>query len=249
MTTSPLISVITVVYNGDEHLQQTIDSVANQTYSNIEYIIVDGGSTDKTLDIIKANNARISNWISEPDQGLYDAMNKGAALANGELVGTINSDDWYEANAVELIVKAYLENPDKKVFHADKRCIESNGQSHVKKAKTRPFLLKYHAMIYNHPTMFIHRDIYKNLSYNTQLSSLSDYELTLRVYLSQPEVFYYLPVVISNFRLGGISGKISFWTSINENYRARRNAGMSFIGAAFAYCIRVGFSVYKLIIR
>ena len=107
----PLISIITVVYNGEEYLEQTINSVINQTYKNIEYLIIDGGSTDGTLDIIKKYDNHISYSVSESDKGLYDAMNKGISIANGELIGMINSDDWYELDAVELIVNKYLENP------------------------------------------------------------------------------------------------------------------------------------------
>ncbi len=242
---TPLISVITVVYNGEKHLQQTIDSVSNQTYKNIEYIIIDGGSSDKTLKIINNNQDKISKWISEPDNGLYDAMNKGYALSNGELVGTINSDDWYEKNAVEIIVNEYINHPNKKIFHADKNCIEINGNSHIKKAKTSPFLLKYHAMVLNHPTMFVHKDIYKTQKYNTELSSLSDYQYTLQVYLKNNDVFQYIPKVISNFRLGGISGKIPLMKSIKENDIARKNAGMNLFQRAFAVIFRAMFEFYK----
>lgn len=249
MENTILISIITVVYNGEKYLQQTIDSVYNQTYKNIEYIIIDGGSTDGTLDIIKKNKEKISKWISEPDKGLYDAMNKGISMAGGKLIGMINSDDWYEPNAVELVVKTFLEHPQKKLFHADKRCIESNGNSHIRKANNSKFLLKYHGMVYNHPTMFIHQDIYKTTGYNTKLKSLSDYQLTLQVYLQQPGVFHYIPCVISNFRLGGISAKISNLDSLNENFVARRNAGMSFFGASFAYGFRIIFWLYKFISR
>lgn len=247
MESKPQISIITVVYNGEKYLQQTIDSVYNQTYKNIEYIIIDGGSTDGTLDIIKKNKEKISKWISEPDKGLYDAMNKGSRLANGELIGTINSDDWYELDAIETVVNAYLEHPQRKIFHADKNCIDPNGKDHIKKARTSSFLLKYHAMVLNHPTMFVHKDIYKKHKYNTELSSLSDYQFTLEVFLDDFSVFYYIPKVISNFRLGGISGKVSIKQSIKENYLARKNAGMSFFGRLFAVCFRIVFLAYKTI--
>ena len=114
-----LVSIITVVYNGEKYLQQTIDSVVNQSYRNIEFIIIDGGSTDGTLDIIKANEESVSKWISEPDEGLYDAMNKGIRLSRGEIIGMINSDDWYELDAVKIMVEAFLNNPTKNIFHAD----------------------------------------------------------------------------------------------------------------------------------
>ncbi len=116
MSKLPLVSIITVVYNGAKTLEQTILSVLNQTYKNIEYIIIDGESTDGTLDIIEMYRDKISTCISEPDEGLYDAMNKGVSIANGELIGIINSDDWFEKNAVELVVSSYVNNLNKKVF-------------------------------------------------------------------------------------------------------------------------------------
>ena len=245
MIKQPLISVITVVFNGEKYLQQTIDSVFNQTYGNVEYIVIDGGSTDGTLEIIKANSTKISKWISEPDKGLYDAMNKGYRLASGELVGTINSDDWYEVNAIETVVNEYIKHPNKKVFHGDKNCIETNGNTHIKKAKTSRFLFKYHAMVYNHPTMFVHKDIYKNQNYNISLSSLADYQYALEVYYNDNSAFHYIPKTISNFRLGGISGNLSLWKSIKENYIARKNAGMSVWGRIFAVIFRLAFTVLK----
>jgi len=243
---TPLISIITVVYNGEKYLQQTIDSVHNQNYKNIEYIIIDGGSTDGTLDIIKENEVKISKWISEPDNGLYDAMNKGANLSSGDLIGTINSDDWYELDAVQNIVNAYLKNPTKKIFHADKNCIEPKGETHIKKAKTSSFLLKYYGMVLNHPTMFIHNDVYKYHQYNINLTSLSDYQYVLSVFLKNKNTFCYIPKVISNFRQGGISGGLSLKQSLKENYFARKNAGMNFPQRIFAILVRLLFEIYKV---
>lgn len=90
------ISIVTVSYNAAKTIEQTIKSVINQTYSNIEYIVIDGGSTDGTVDIIRKYEDRIAYWVSEPDGGIFDAMNKGIKVATGEVVGIINSDDWYE---------------------------------------------------------------------------------------------------------------------------------------------------------
>ena len=92
----PLISIVTVVLNDAKHLEQAIKSVLGQTYDNIEYLIIDGGSTDGTLDIIRKHEKAIDYWVSEPDSGIYDAMNKGVSLATGDLIALLNSDDWYE---------------------------------------------------------------------------------------------------------------------------------------------------------
>src|ERR1700742_4639960 len=92
---NPLVSVVTVVYNGAKHLEQTINSVLNQSHKNVEYIIIDGGSTDGTLDIIKRYEDKIDYWQSERDGGIYFAMNKGVSLAKGELIGILNADDFY----------------------------------------------------------------------------------------------------------------------------------------------------------
>ncbi|MFT4800479.1 MAG: glycosyltransferase involved in cell wall biosynthesis [Flavobacteriaceae bacterium] len=249
MEKQPLISVITVVFNGEQFLQQTIDSLRNQTYKNFEYIIIDGGSKDNTIDIIRKNEDIVSKWVSEPDKGLYDAMNKGARMATGELVGTINSDDWYENDALEIVVKAFLKHPNKKIFHADILCVESDGRKYLRKAKTSPFLFKYYGMVKNHPTMFIHKSIYENHHYNIELSGLSDYQFALSIYLKDKTVFYYIPKTLSNFRLGGISGQLSLTKSLKENYIARKNAGMNILQRILGILTRLSIEFVNLLKR
>ena len=245
----PLISIVTVVYNGFASLEQTIKSVLNQSYSNIEYIIIDGGSTDGSLDIIKKYEDKIAIYISEPDNGLYDAMNKGIAHAKGLLIGLINSDDWYEQNAVALVVESYNNNPQKKIFYGDKKCVLPNNDSFIRKANNNDFLIKYHGMILNHPTMFIHNDVYKKYSYNTSLSSLSDYQLVLSAYLEDKTSFQYIPALITNYRIGGISARLSLHKSIKENYIARRNAGMTIFQCFFGILIRISLEIFRVFKR
>ena len=105
MSKKPLVSVITVTYNAKSYLEQTIQSVFAQTYPHIEYIIIDGASTDGTLDIIKRHEKKIAFWVSEKDNGIYDAMNKGIRAANGELIGIINASDYYEPDTISEVVK------------------------------------------------------------------------------------------------------------------------------------------------
>ena len=231
---TPLVSIITVVYNGEKYLEQTIESVINQTYKNIEYIIIDGESTDKTLEIIKKYEKYISFWISEPDKGLYDAMNKGIKIAKGELIGMINSDDWYESNAVDIMVNAYKNNPTKSIFHADRYDIDQNGDKKIRRFNKSSFKFKYYGMTYNHPSMFITKTEYAKHLYNIELHSLSDYQFILEAFLRDRESIFYVNNPIVNYRLSGISSKISSIKSKKESYVARKNSGMNFFSCIFA---------------
>jgi glycosyltransferase involved in cell wall biosynthesis len=244
------ISIITVVYNGAKTLEQTILSVINQTYKNIEYIIIDGGSTDGTIDIIKKHEDKISFWISEKDKGLYDAMNKGIGYAKGEIIGMINSDDWYELNAVELIVDAYKNNPDKKIFHGDRYDILQDGQKRLRRFNPSRFKFLYYGMTYNHPSMFVHKEIYRNHLFNTELKVLSDFEFVLSAYLKNFNQFHYIPLPYVDYRLDGISGNISLKTMISEGYVARKNAGLPLLKNLLSLVIRLNFWIFsKIILR
>uniref|UniRef100_UPI00404A9853 glycosyltransferase family 2 protein n=1 Tax=Gelidibacter sp. TaxID=2018083 RepID=UPI00404A9853 len=236
-----LVSIITIVYNGEKYLQQTIDSVHNQTYKNIEYIIIDGGSTDKTLDIIKQNKDKITTWISEADNGLYDAMNKGIKLANGKLIGTINSDDWYELDAVELSVSMFLKNKFARVIHANRYDVYPNGKRVEFKFNDSVFKFKYFNMTYSHPSMFVVKEEYDKHLYNTVLNSHSDYQFTLEVFLNNQNAFVHIPKPLVNFRLGGVSSNLSFLQEIHEGFYARKSAGMNILENLFSICLLIFF--------
>ena len=222
----PLVSIITVVFNGVETIEQTIKSVIHQSYNEIEYIIVDGESTDGTLNIIKKYEEYIDHWVSESDEGLYHAMNKGISLSNGELIGIINSDDWYEPRAIELVVNSYLQNPDKMIFHGDRYDILEDGSRKLYKYNPSEFKFLYTSMTYNHPSMVISKKVYDKHLYNTLLKSYSDYEFILKNYLENPHVFKYIPIAYVNYRLDGISAKQPLFQNIKEGSRARINAGL-----------------------
>jgi len=249
MNESLLVSVITVVYNGEKHLQQTIESVFSQTYKNIEYIIIDGGSNDGTIELIKANEEHIDYWISEPDKGLYDAMNKGISKAKGELIGMINSDDWYELDAVEIVVNAYLKNTTKRIFHADRYDIYPDGKKKVFAFNPSIIKFKYFAMTYNHPSMFVSSKVYDDYKYNTNLKVYSDYQFALTSFLKNKDQFVYIKKTIVNFRLGGVSGQIPLLKILKEGFRARRNAGMNFVKSSMAIACKFGLEMIKLILN
>ena len=243
----PLVSIITVVYNGEKYLRQTIESVLNQVYKNIEYIIIDGGSTDNTLNIIKEYGDKIDTVISEPDKGLYDAMNKGIKIAKGEFIGMINSDDWYELNAVETIVNAYRNNPLKTIFHADRFNIEEDGSRKIRKFNPSIFKFKYYGMTYNHPSMFIHKDIYSKHLYNINLKALSDYEFVLKNFIYDSKYFMYIPFAYVNYRLDGISGTMRTKNALKEGWIARKNAGLNLFENLFSLNFRIlSIIIFKL---
>ncbi|RYY10474.1 MAG: glycosyltransferase, partial [Chitinophagaceae bacterium] len=155
MNQFPLISIITIVYNGEKHLEQTILSVTGQDYPNIEYIIIDGGSKDGSVGIIKKYETRLKYWVSEKDNGVSDAFNKGLAQATGEFVGMINADDWYAPGAFRQVSAFFADNDvlygDMQMWKAEKKEYVIQGNHNLMEAE----------MSVNHPTVFVRRSCYE----------------------------------------------------------------------------------------
>lgn len=205
-----LVSVITVCYNSEMTMEDTIKSVLQQTYQNIEYIIIDGGSKDKTLDILKqyepAFNGRMK-ITSEPDEGIYDAMNKGIRKASGELIGILNSDDFYEPDAVENMVQAYRENKtDYMILYGFQRNLK-HSRSHDEEISVVLFHHDYlKQQMITHPTCFVTPKLYEKYGvFNTTYQSSADYEFMLRVQAAGGVTFCPVYKIITNFRMGGMS--------------------------------------------
>lgn len=201
---SPKISIITVVYNGEETIERTIQSVINQTYKNIEYIIIDGQSNDGTLEVIDKYRSYIDKVISEPDNGIYDAMNKGIEQASGDIIGIINSDDWYEPDTVEKIVEQF-ENSDFDLIYGNVWEIEEDGSRN----KNKIYQLEdiWCGMIIPHPSVFIKTSIYQKWGYFDLSYKLSaDFDLMLRLYVHGVK-FGYINSVLANYRKGGRSSQ------------------------------------------
>ena len=200
----PLVSIITVCYNSEKTIGRTIQSVLNQTYSNIEYIIVDGDSTDNTLAVIDRYSEKFGNnllVVSEKDSGIYDAMNKGIRRANGLLIGIINSDDWYEKTAVEQMVKAW---------EGSSNVILYGMVCFIEKGIRRRLQLNFHEDIYNsmvlHPGCFVTREVYQQCGlYDTAYKSIADYDFLIRAYDSNNVIFKPVYSYIANFSDGGMS--------------------------------------------
>jgi glycosyltransferase involved in cell wall biosynthesis len=202
-----LVSIVTVVRNGEAHLEEAIRSVLAQDYGNIEYIVVDGGSTDATLEIVRRYDDRIDYWVSEPDAGIYDAMNKGIALATGELIGLLNADDVYLEGAVSRVVEAALAHPEAGVFHGDMTLLRQNGFEELRrprlvKREYRPYLMPV-----NHPTVFVRSRCYAECgTFDTSYRTAADFDLMLRFLYDCRIGFHHLDLTLARMREGGESG-------------------------------------------
>ena len=238
------ISIITVVLNHISTIRSTIESVLGQTHPDIEYIIIDGGSTDGTLDIIKKYEEKIDYWLSEKDSGIYDAMNKGVTLCSGDIIGIVNADDFIYRDTLQNVAKFFsdtdamftfgqlaLADEDGKVFDTAK----SIGIDNIKYKLFRhmPFL---------HPTMFVKKEVYEKLGlYNTRYKLSADYDFTLRLVKNNIQ-FVKLDFSTGVFRLGGQSGGMR---SYLENHKLLLVHG---VNPVFVY-INTMVLVVKLFIR
>lgn len=204
------ISIITVAFNSEKTIARTIESVYNQTLKPYEYIIIDGLSTDSTVDIAKQYEEKFENRgikykiVSEKDEGLYDAMNKGISMANGELIGMINSDDWYEPNALKDVNEAY-EREHFDTSFANLNLVKQNGTVLLKKARIRKFKT---TRDWNHPTMFVRKEIYNDLKYDNS-NIYADYDMFLKI-VARGYSIITIDNTLANFAVGGVSNEKSF---------------------------------------
>lgn len=196
------ISVITVCLNSEKTIEQTIQSVINQNDDNYEYLIIDGRSTDRTLEIVGKYKNNIAEIISEPDSGIYDAMNKGIALASGDIIGIINSDDWYEPKAFEKVRKCFQES-DTEAVYGRMNLIYENGETEIL-IPSDIEKIRYEMEI-PHPTVFLKKELYERYGvFQLRYAIAADYEFILKLYVKGVR-FTYIDQSLANFRMGGIS--------------------------------------------
>lgn len=222
------ISIITVVFNNVNTIEDTIRSVASQTHSDIEHILIDGGSTDGTLDVIRRHQDKIAKLVSEPDRGIFDAMNKGLRLATGEIIGLLNADDVYADHTVLQTVAEVFANPRVDVSYADLVYVAPKDMSKpVRYWKSKPFRPGLFSMgwVPAHPTFFARRAAYERYGgYDDSLGLAADFELMLRFLERQGLKSVYIPRVFVKMRLGGVSNQ-SIRNIVRQNidiYRACR---------------------------
>ena len=232
---TPLVSIITVSYNSARTIRRTIESVLHQTYTHIDYWMIDGASSDETVSIAEEYRTAFEergmeyHIVSEPDRGIYDAMNKGIRLSHGAIVGIINSDDWYEPNAVERMIDTYRKRHFD-MFYADLRIVTEDGNGGFTEMMIKHSRLRAPAVSrdWNHPTTFITRKVYDRYQY--KLESLhDDWDLVLKIRRGGYRIVV-LNEVLANFRYGGVSNERSLKKSFDlgcARYRIYRNNGYS----------------------
>lgn len=213
-------------FNSVETIRDTIKSIISQDYENIEYILIDAGSTDGTLDIIKEYEGYINYFSSEEDDGIYDGMNKGISVASGEVVGILNSDDFYPNSYIVSNVARTFEKRNCDAVYGDLVYVKfydtdkivrywQSGNYSVKKIKNGWML--------PHPTFFVKREMYEKYGYyNTELKSAADYEMILKLLYKQNINVFYIPMILIKMRMGGKSN-----ASIMNRIRANKEDGLA----------------------
>lgn len=196
------VSIITVCLNSVHTIEQAIKSVLNQSYKNIEYIVIDGASTDGTCDVIEKYREKLAYYVSEPDEGIYYAMNKGICKATGDIIGILNSDDYYGIDTIEKVVNTF-EKCNCQMVHGELGIVYNENEYRI--IKERKLSDLYIGMVIAHPTVFIKKSIYQQYGlFDVKYKSAADYELMLRLYEKGISIVF-IPELLTYFRQGGYS--------------------------------------------
>lgn len=249
------LSLITVTYNSDKTLAYTIESVLSQSYSNVEYIIVDGASTDQTVDVIKKYEPRFNGtmkWVSEPDKGLYDAMNKGIRMATGDVVGILNSDDFFTTNDIlQQVADAFEANKEIDAVYGDVHFVNpDNLEKCVRYYSSKVFrrsLMKI-GLMPAHPSFYLKKERFEQFGYyKTDYKIAADFEFLLRVIYKGRILTKYMSIDMVAMRTGGAStsGFESRKRIMKEHLRAFRENGI--YNNVFFLSLRYPYKIWELI--
>ena len=226
MNKNPKISIITVAFNSVRTIQDTIESILLQDYKNIEYIIIDAGSSDGTVEIIQSFGNKITYFISESDNGIYDGMNKGIKAASGDLIGILNSDDFYPNNFIlSNVAKTFVNNQCDAVYGDLVYVRDYNKNKIVRywQAGDYSALKIKNGWMLPHPTFFVKKSIYDRFGlYNTELKRAADYEMILKLLYKQNISVKYIPMILVNMRMGGASN-----SSLMNRIKANKEDGLA----------------------
>ena len=226
MNRLPKITIITVAYNSANTIRDTINSITNQDYKNIEYIIIDGGSNDGTIDIIKEFPDTVDYYISEKDKGIYDAMNKGIIAATGDIIGILNSDDFYPNNFIlSNVAKSFYQEQCDAVY-GDLVYVHMQDTSRIVRywqAGTYTTAKLKNGWMLPHPTFFVKSSIYNRFGlYSTELKQAADYKMILKLLYKHNISASYIPMILVKMRMGGASN-----VSLRQRLRANKEDGLA----------------------
>ena len=245
------LSIITVCFNSASTIRDTIESVLSQDYTDIEYIVVDGGSKDGTQAIVESYGARISHFVSEPDKGIYDAMNKGVSLATGTVVGILNSDDFYESTTcASSVIKVFEQRPESDVVFGDVVFVNAADLNKVTRYyrgnRFEPWKLRFGWMP-PHPATFVRKAAYKTVGlYSLKYRISADYEFFVRLFMVHKLKYSYLDQVLVRMRSGGAS-TAGLRSSLKLNFEivsaCRTNGVYTNI---FMLLLKLPFKLYEL---
>lgn len=236
-----MVSIVTVVLNAAATLEQTLRSVLSQTYDHVEYIIIDGGSQDSSVDILERYENKLALWISEPDAGISDAFNKGIGFANGEVIGILNAGDWYEPDAVRAAIEIFAQRPDVEVVCGWQQYWKGDEEEFVFTSDPAKLTRE---MTVNHASMFVKRSVYERLGlFDTTYKYAMDYELALRLIVNDVK-FFTVEKVIANMRYEGASH--ANW---QEGLREVKQAKLTYLGQSLNIEVYYYFQLLRTWIR
>jgi glycosyltransferase involved in cell wall biosynthesis len=215
------ISIITVVYNNERTIKDALESVLGQTYGDIEYVIIDGKSKDNTVSIIKEYEDKLGYFVSEKDNGLYDAMNKGIQSATGDVIGILNSDDLYQdSDVIADVMKQFLADSDLDILYGNLVYVKSEDTNVVvRNWKSKQYYDKFfeNGNVPPHPSLFVKRSVYDKVGvFNLDYKLAADYELMFRMLKKHTFKIRYIDRLIVKMRLGGATNQ-SFTNIFNQN--------------------------------
>ena len=205
------ISIITATYNSISSLPSTLKSLREQTHNDIEWIVVDGGSKDGTIEFLDKNIRVNDKYVTEPDKGIYDALNKGIKMASGDIIGFVHSDDFLASDSILGKINKVFEEEQIDGVYGDLQYVDKNNvQKVIRYWKSQPFRkgLLRQGWMPAHPTLFLKREVYEKYgNFNLKYKISADYDLMLRIFINSDLKFKYISYVITKMRLGGASNK------------------------------------------
>ena len=249
------ISIVTVCFNAAETIAGTLESVARQTHVDVEHIVIDGASSDGTMDVVRRYENRLARVVSEPDQGIYDAMNKGLALATGEIVTFLNADDIYANNGVLAGVAQILADPVVDACYADLIYVSKDDPNRIVRYwKSKPYVpgLCLKGWMPAHPTFFVRKAVLdRHGGFDTAFKLQSDFDLMVRLFELHQITTRYVPEIWVRMRMGGASNESigNVWQGNLEAWRSCRKRGFAVspwfivrkIASRFPQYLRIGF--------